>query len=353
MYLKNTWYVAAWSNEVTSGAIVARTILEQPVALFRRGDGTLAAVHDQCSHRFAPLSNGVLKDGVLACRYHGLGFDGSGACVLNPHGPALRSMAVRAFPVHEAHRAAWIWMGDADKADPALIPDLSFLGAAPDTAFSSGELLSGRGNYEVFVDNIMDLSHTDYLHPDTLGGRGITGTKQQIQETNEYVDVTWFVPDTPTPEQVLSLVDTLPARTDSFSRVRWFAPGVMRLTTGFMPVGGDEAAAVSNFNCHIMTPETPRTTHYFFGATRNHRVEDATFNERIAAVRRKIFETEDKPMIELVDQRMGDNEFWSLRPVLLSIDNASIRARRRLQALMEAEQAAGRQPAEPMSATAA
>ena len=60
MYLKNTWYVAAWSSEIAPGAVVARTILEQPIALFRRGNGTLAALHDQCPHRFAPLSNAGL-----------------------------------------------------------------------------------------------------------------------------------------------------------------------------------------------------------------------------------------------------------------------------------------------------
>ena len=347
MYLKNTWYVAAWSSEIAPGTLVARTILETPLVLFRRDDGTLAALHDQCSHRFAPLSNGVLRDGVLACRYHGLGFDGSGACVVNPHGPTLRSMAVGSYPVHEAHRAAWIWMGAADKADPALIPDLSFLAEAPDTAFSSGELLSGRGHYEVFADNILDLSHTDYLHPDTLGGGAVTKAKQQIKEADGYFDVTWYTRDVPPPPLVASIVGTLPPRTDSFSRVRWFPPGVMKLTAGFLPVDGDEADAVSNFNAHIMTPETARTTHYFFAATRNFRVEDAVLNDRIAAARRKIFATEDKPMIELVDDRMAGNEFWSMRPVLLSIDGASVRARRWMQARIKAEQAA-----EPMAATA-
>ncbi len=340
MYLKNAWYVAAWGSEIVPGTVLARTILEQPVALFRRGDGTPAALHDACPHRFAPLSNGVLTDGTLACRYHGLAFDGSGACVVNPHGPILRSLGARAYPIHEAHRAAWIWMGDPGKADPALIPDLSFLAAAPDTAFSSGELLSGRGNYEVFADNILDLSHTDYLHPDTLGGGAVTKAKQQIQEYDDCFDVTWFTRDVAPPPIMASLVGTLPPRTDSFSRVRWFAPGIMKLTTGLLPVDApDESGAVSNLNAHIMTPETARTTHYFFAATRNYCVDDPVLNDRIAAMRRKIFATEDKPMIELVDERMGDNEFWSMRPVLLSIDGASVRARRRLQTLIKAEQA--------------
>ena len=338
-YLLNTWYVAAWSHDVVPGAILARTILDQPVALFRRTDGTLAAIHDACPHRFAPLSAGILQGDRIACRYHGLAFDGSGACVFNPHGPTLRSMATRAYPVHEAHRAAWIWMGEPNRADPALIPDLSYLSEAPETAFSSGELLSGPGNYEVFVDNILDLSHTDYLHPDTLGGGANTKAKQEITESDGFFDVTWYARDIPPPPLLASLVDSLPERTDSFSRVRWFAPGVMKLVAGIVPAGADESVAVSNVNAHIMTPETARTTHYFFAATRNYRTGDAELNERIAATRKRIFATEDKPMIELVDARMGGREFWSMRPILLSIDGASVRARRRLQALIAAEQA--------------
>ena len=336
-YLRNAWYVASWSHDIASGSIVARTVLDEPVAFFRRTDGSLAAIHDACPHRFAPLSNGILQGNQVACRYHGLAFDGSGACVLNPHGPVTRAMAVRAYPVHEAHRAAWIWMGDPGRADPALIPDLSHLSQAPDTAFSSGQILSGRGNYEVFVDNILDLSHVDYLHPDTLGGGNNTAARQQIVDGDGWFDVTWYARDKPPSPMMRTLVDTLPDRTDSFTRVRWFPPGVMKLTSGVLPAGGNEAEAVLNMNAHIMTPESARTTHYFFAATRNFRTDDAELNARIAAGRARIFATEDKPMIELVDERMGDREFWSMRPVLLSIDGASVRARRRMQALMDAE----------------
>ena len=338
-YLRNAWYVASWSQDIAPGTIVARTILDEPVALFRRTDNSLAALHDACPHRFAPLSYGTLQGDRVACRYHGLAFDGGGACVLNPHGSVTRSMAVRSYPVHEAHRAAWIWMGDPARADPALIPDMSHLSHAPETAFSCGQILSGRGNYEVFTDNILDLSHTDYLHPDTLGGGNITQARQQVVEGDGCFDVTWYSHDRPPSPLMRTLVDTLPERTDSFTRVRWFPPGTMKLTSGVLPAGGDEADAVMNINAHIMTPETARTTHYFFAATRNYRTDDAELNTRIAAGRARIFATEDKPMIELVDERMGGREFWSMHPVLLSIDGASVRARRRLGALIEAERA--------------
>ena len=228
-------------------------------------------------------------------------------------------------------------MGDQQRADPALIPDLSYLSAAPDTAFSCGNIVA-KGNYEIFVDNIMDLSHTDYLHPDTLGGAGITDTKPKIVEADDYIDVTWFSADTRPSPLLAGLFPDLPAETDFWQRVRWFAPGVMRLTAATVAAGGSFEEALANLNAHILTPETATSSHYFFAATRNYGEGDAELNAKIAAAREHIFGTEDKPMIEMVQERMGDADFWSLKPLLLPIDSAAVRVRRRLAKLLEAEQ---------------
>ena len=42
----------------------------------------------------------------------------------------------------------------------------------------------------------------------------------------------------------------------------------------------------------------------------------------------KIFETEDLPMIEAVQDRMGDGDFWELRPAILENDKSAVLARR-------------------------
>jgi vanillate O-demethylase monooxygenase subunit len=182
-YLRNCWYMAAWSDEVGDKGL-ARTLLDQPVFLFRDGEGTPKALFDRCPHRFAPLSIGDVAQGVVTCRYHGLAFDGTGGCVRNPHGPVTRALATTAFPVIEAHRAIWIWMGDPALADPAALRDLSFLSQAPDTAFNKG-YIAATGHYQLFIDNILDLSHTDYLHPDTLGGGSITRTRAKVEQRED------------------------------------------------------------------------------------------------------------------------------------------------------------------------
>jgi vanillate O-demethylase monooxygenase subunit len=73
-FLKNVWYQAGWSRELDDAGQIARTIIGQPVLVFRNADGTPAAVVDRCPHRLAPLSAGRIADGVVTCGYHGLGF---------------------------------------------------------------------------------------------------------------------------------------------------------------------------------------------------------------------------------------------------------------------------------------
>ncbi len=58
-FLRNAWYVAAWSNEVTR-APFHRTILNEPVLMYRREAGDAVAIADRCAHRFAPLHQGKL-----------------------------------------------------------------------------------------------------------------------------------------------------------------------------------------------------------------------------------------------------------------------------------------------------
>src|SRR5437868_2159986 len=86
-FIRNSWYVAMWAEELVPGKLVSRTILNEPVVFFRKEDGSVAAITDRCAHRFAPLSMGKLMPGDrVQCIYHGLEFGANGACVKNPHG---------------------------------------------------------------------------------------------------------------------------------------------------------------------------------------------------------------------------------------------------------------------------
>ncbi len=74
-YLMNCWYVAAWDHELIDGKLLARTLLDQPVLLYKGDSGQVVALDNRCCHRGALLSNGRLEGDCVRCMYHGLKFD--------------------------------------------------------------------------------------------------------------------------------------------------------------------------------------------------------------------------------------------------------------------------------------
>lgn len=333
MFLRNAWYQAAWADELQTGALLGRRLLDQPVVLFRDSTGAPRALEDMCSHRFAPLSKGQLREDRVVCGYHGLAFDGEGHCVHNPHGSPPGKGKVCSYPVLERHCALWIWMGDEDKADPALLPDLSFIDEAPAEGRVFGHMQM-RANYLLLSDNILDLSHADYLHPTTLGGV-ITGSKMTVEEKDGTVFVNWWSADVE-PPPFLSRAVPPGARADVWTEVLWAAPAIMLLRTDAVPTGAPRPPEDNTCALHSMTPETATTTHYFWNNSRKIDLEpgvSAALKENID----HIFRTEDKPMLEAQQERMGDRDFWSMHPTLLSVDNPAVRARRRLEKLIAEE----------------
>jgi len=55
-FLRNTWYVALWSQDLAPEQMVSRKFLNEPIVLLRQADGKAAAIADVCAHRFSPLS---------------------------------------------------------------------------------------------------------------------------------------------------------------------------------------------------------------------------------------------------------------------------------------------------------
>jgi phenylpropionate dioxygenase-like ring-hydroxylating dioxygenase large terminal subunit len=336
-YLRNCWYMASWAQELEAGKTLARTILDIPVVLFRNDNGVAQAVRDRCPHRFAPLSRGKVESGKLICGYHGLGFDGSGACVANPHGPILGNIHIPSYKVQERDRAVWIWMGDHGKADIGLIPDFGFFDAVPDSAFSCG-LIHTKGNYELFSDNLLDLSHADYLHATTVLGPPFSSINAKVAEEDGAVTIEYTTLNEE-PNVLMRKAPGLGDRLDQRVRMRWQAPGAMVLRIEFMTSGSPPDTPYTGFcNVHAVTPETATSTHYFFASTRNFLIDDAALNTAIGETRHSIFLAEDSPMIAAQQALIGDKTLQELKPLLFRCDNAGVRARRVLEQLIRGEQ---------------
>lgn len=336
-WLRQSWYQIGWSTDLEGGQRLARTILEEPIVVFRSGDGQLHALFDRCPHRFAPLSRGTISERGITCGYHGLSFGKDGHCLDNPHGPITSRMRVRAYPVMERHTAIWVWMGDAEKADPSALPDLSFIDETP-AAAQIHMYMPTKANYELAADNILDLSHTDYLHPTSLGGI-MTGSKASIWEEGDALVSEWQATACDPPPAYKPIVPT--GKADIWTQVRWHAPALMVLGTSAKPTGVPRERADEAYTLHNMVPETSTTTHYFVCNTRRFMLDSAEFSELLRGAITGAFQDEDKPMLEDQQLRMGTPDLWELDPLLLKVDAGAVRVRRKLAAMIVAEQGEG------------
>lgn len=331
-YLKNCWYQAGWASELVGAAPLARTLLDEPVVIWRDLQGRLMALYDRCPHRFAPLSAGKVTSDGVSCGYHGLTFNGDGACVRNPHGPLSRAFRVRAYPVEERHGIIWIWFGDRP-SNPDFIPDLAFIDDTPAVARIQASFPT-KANYELIVDNIMDLTHIDYIHPETLG-RMMSTADASFEVRDESVVASWRAQNAETPIAYKAMVPN--GRSDIHATVSWSAPAMIVLDNAVTPTGIAPAAGDHRLTLHNMTPETATTTHYFMCSTRRFATDDQQVTEQLRSALMRAFGDEDKPMLELQQERIGNADFLSLSPALMKIDTASMQARRLLSSLIAAE----------------
>lgn len=341
-FLRNAWYVAGWSQEVRPGAHIARKILGEPIVVFRKSDGTVTALEDRCPHRFAPLSLGkVLPDDRLQCAYHGLEFDSTGACVRNPHGAKnIPSRAkVVSYPVVEKHLAVWVWLGDKP-ADPAKIPDFHVLDNVPELHQTPLDFIKVKANYELVVDNLLDVSHTSYLHEGLLGNRDTVESETPVEQDRQDIIVSRYSPNATPPGMFAQFWPGHPERIDKFSRTRWMAPCYLTLFTGICAPGAAKESGTGYHGIHMLTPEDEQSTHYFFTAVRwGVKTDDAAnrvLAEKVAKLRRFAFAEQDGPVIE-AQQIVLNEANRPLEPIILSVDVGPVRYKRILEKMLEAE----------------
>ncbi|MEJ2408853.1 MAG: aromatic ring-hydroxylating dioxygenase subunit alpha [Novosphingobium sp.] len=335
-YLRNAWYAAAWSDEIGREPL-ARTFLDEPVVLFRDTDGAPVALTDRCPHRFAPLSKGKLVGDAIECPYHGLRFGSDGGCVYNYHGPVPKAASVDCHPVMERYGLAWIWMGDAEQAHEDKLPDFGTFCTDDDFAVARGYLYVA-GNYQLAVDNLLDLTHAQFLHPALGNANSSEHSTFTMKSKGSTVWAKYMFSGEPVTPFTKMVWDSPSETCDRSASMRWEAPSNLLLEVAVMECGGSsDDGAILIPSTHFLTPETSKTAHYFWMNARNARIEDEALTEMFRQATDSAFRFEDEPMIALVQGRMGDSDFDDLKPVFLTTDRAAGKARQILKQLIEAE----------------
>lgn len=340
-FIFNAWYAAAWSHEVKPAQMSKRTILEQKIVLYRTSSGQAVALQDRCPHRFVPLSLGSVKDDRVECCYHGLQFDCTGACVHNPHGTGRIPLAakVKSYPVIDRCSLLWIWMGE-EPADFDKLPSFPMMEADSGYRVVRGETVL-RANYVVIGENLLDLSHVPFLHEGLLGSKDGLGIEPVLHTDGDDLQVDRFMRNisVPTAFDLLFRQDGKPV--DQWMNMRWNPPGAYLIDVGVHAPGESREKGVWYYGCHTLTPETSKSTRYHFAAAwpPGGKDLDPETAVRLAEIRRTAFEDQDKPILDAIQEEMGDAEFWGMKPALFQVDAAPIRMRRTVERLVAEDRA--------------
>jgi vanillate O-demethylase monooxygenase subunit len=346
MFLENAWYAVMWSEGLENGQLIPRTVLGRPLVLFRRESGEIAAISDLCPHKFVPLHKGKLLPGDrVQCGYHGIEIHADGDCVRNPHGNERipPNCKVRSYPVRDKHTVLWVWMG-TDAPDESQIPDYSFMDEGAGYEVTRRDFLRINANYRMVADNLMDLSHSPFLHDGVIGGPETIKADIQVEQVGTSVKVHRPKHNVRPPGLLDRVYKQDGERVDIWSTIQWRAPCYILNDTGAYPPGGTREQGSGVLGAHLLTPETENTTLYHFAAARTGVLHDPAedqeaFRQWLSDARRHAFERQDEPMIEAQQRMREQYPEATRRPMLFEIDAGPARCNRILNELINDESA--------------
>ena len=339
-FARNRWYAACWTADL-GDAPFARRILDEPVVLYRDPDGAVHALEDRCPHRLVPLSMGTVTDKGLQCGYHGMVFGGDGACTHIPGQTMIPPRAcVRSFPVAEKYNLVWIWMGDADRADPATLPDIAHHGD------DGWELIDGgyqyhASNYLNIVENLMDPSHTTFVHKQTIGNPAAANEGVKVEKSDLQLTAYKWIKGKPPSQMDVAIKDFGGAMVDRGIFFTMILPStslvdVITMPAGLEPTEENMDKGLRNNAWKFLTPETEGATHFFWLHLRNYHVGDTAWSGKMRAIFEKTF-FEDRD-IEVAMQTSQD--LLGIRQKLaLEIDRAPTMAIRMIERMVKDEEA--------------
>ena len=336
-WVRETWYAAGFADEFGREPI-ERTILGERVLLFRSDAGMPIVLSGVCPHRFMPLVLGRRDGDTIECAYHGMTFNKDGRCLAGPAGspPAGR---LRRYPALEVGPLVWIWTGAAERADPALLPDVSQCGIATAgwRADPNGVTRIGA-RYLLIVDNLFDLSHINWVHASVLGKLSIADQKPSVRDDGGLLN--FERREVGEPDAFIRfLFPHVAGPVENVLATKMLGPGLITSRGPAITEAEDSPKAGSVLGelhfVHVITPETEHSTLILTVITRNFRQED---DELSAAIRRQndVFLQQDVATAEAIEAVLASG--LNGDELTFKSDWGGIEARRIIRALIDQEQ---------------
>ena len=335
-FVRNSWYVAGWSHEFADG-LFPLEITGQRIVMFRGSSGKLSALEDRCPHRLLPLSKGKQVGDTIQCGYHGMTFNGAGACVRVPGQDNTPERAnVHSFPVEERHGVVWVWMGDPSLADASKIFDIPEMSDASWHMHHGGHLHI-NAHYLNVTENLVDPAHVSFVHPTTLGNAASENVPLHVTTEGEVIRAWRWIRNSP-PIGFFKEFGGFTGDVD-----RWHYYDLHLPSTAVIDFGSIDSTencpedernrGVRVFAIHFVTPISEDETVDHWMHIRNTAAEQSA-NAKIDGLLEVAF-AEDKAILEAVHEE--EKRPQTRRPVRIAIDKGPTVYRKRIREMIEAE----------------
>jgi len=154
--LRDTWFPVSHSRDLSARPI-RRIIHSQPYYLWRENGQAIAAEF----HRDRPRDTAL----ALSAFTGGSGF----------------------YPLVERYGYIWVWYGNPEAADPLLLPHIPFLPQDGSLPGYTQRTVRFDATSALSVENLIDLTHADFLHANTIGDGISESDVVEVEWTSETV----------------------------------------------------------------------------------------------------------------------------------------------------------------------
>ena len=278
-FIEDEWYVVAFATEV-GRSLLKRTVVGRRLVMFRTGDGVPVALEDRCAHRSYPLSAGALDGDTIVCGYHGFRYDQAGDCIEVPSLVTCpKGVGVRRYPLVQRGPFIWGWFGEASLADPARIPATPWL--MNGESASSQDYFHLPGNYVSLHENLLDLTHLSYVHAQSFGTPDYARAPYTVEAEEGRYRITRRVVPTRLPPVWAKPTGLDHDHAARIATSEFLSPGLHVVSVRFFDSDLPDAdrTEFEIKTCHVPTPETHGSTHYFIVHSRDFALDDSGVTE--------------------------------------------------------------------------
>jgi vanillate O-demethylase monooxygenase subunit len=206
-----------------------------------------------------------------------------------------------------------------------------------------GRTIYAECNYQLVLDNLMDLTHEEFVHSSSIGQEALSESEFEVTHDDRRVTVSrWMRDIDPPPFWRKNMRDKFPdfeGRVDRWQIIHYYAPSTICIDVGVARAGtgapeGDRSQGVNGYVMNTITPETDRTCHYFWAFCRNYNLGEQRITHIIREGVTGVF-GEDEVIFAAQQKAIEahpDKQFYNL-----NIDSGAMWARRLIDTMIAEE----------------